>query len=438
MKKVLNLIKSNLLIVIVMVVTILALPAMIYFSMQWTKSIHEEVAKRESDNVRAIDGITVNYEIPAVVPGEEAISIRATPNKVTTERIAEMRRQIFEQSESIREEAIDHNRAGKRLLIPELLPEPADESTRTRMRKDMVKRWPEAHANLIEDSRWGMPLAASTILSDLQRTKSDEVKRIISKRESQQLTPEEQEEIRQMLSQRRLDLYRSAASRISAYAAPNVFAGVVTWPEGDLPEFDQLWEWQYLYWIHQDIADAIVKANSDANGNWLPVFRAPVRHVLSVVVEPWKYTGAPPPGQDEVSVGEINDKGQVAPDYERSFTGRVSWPNAANPFYDLRYAEVDLVVASEQLPAVLRAFRSTNLMTITDMDIDEFDPAPGIENGFYYGGDNLVRVHLRIETLWLRAWMKPLMPPSVRAAMGIPPDPEAQPGESDEESGVSR
>ena len=96
MKKVLNIIKSNLLIVIVMVVTILALPAMIFFSSKWAASIHEEVEKRESSNIRAIDGITVTYEIPAVVPGEEAVSIRATPNKTTTERVAELRKGVYE------------------------------------------------------------------------------------------------------------------------------------------------------------------------------------------------------------------------------------------------------------------------------------------------------------------------------------------------------
>ncbi len=419
MKKVLNLIKSNLLVVIVMFVTILALPAMIFFSSKWGAAIHTEVEDRESGNIRTIDGITVTYEIPAVVPGEDSISIRATPNKATTEQVAELRRLIFEQSEAIREEAIAYNRAGKHPLIDALFPEPANESARTRLRSRMVDVWPRAHDSLADEMRWGTPLPDSVLLKDLQRLQEDEIKRIVSRRESQDLTPEEHETLRELLSSRRLDLYRAAASRLSAYAEPNVFAGVVDWPQGDLPELDQLWEWQFLYWIHEDIARAIQSANTDQNGDWLPVFRAPARHVLSIVVEPWSYR----PGQGE-PVGELDDAKQITPDYERSYTGRASWPNAVNPFFDVRYAEVDLVAASDRLPDILRAFRTTNLMAVIDFDIQEFDPVSALERGYYYGGDHLVRVHFRIETVWLRHWMKPLMPPSVREAMGIPPDPE--------------
>ena len=425
MKKVLNIVKSNLLVFIVMVVTILALPTMIFFSTKWGASIREEVEKRESANIKAIDGITVNYEVPAVIPGEEAVSVRTTPNKATTEKVAELRRLVFEQSQDVREEAVAHNSSGKSLLIDgptaseKLFPEPANESARTRLRSRMVDLWPRAHDELGDDARWGTPPAEGAILADLQRFQSEEIKRIVSNREAQGLTEEEETELLAKLSDRRLDLYRGSASRFSAYAEPGVFASVFDWPEGDLPEMDQLWEWQFLYWMHEDIVRAIGAANSDANGDWLPVYRAPIRHVLSIVVEPWSYA----PGQGE-PVGEINDKDQLAPDYNRSFSGRSSWPNSPNPFYDLRYAEVDLVAASDRLPEILRAFRSTNLMTVTDFDVEEFDPAPALEQGYYYGGSHLVRVHLRIEAIWLRQWMKPLMPASVREAMGIPADPQ--------------
>ena len=110
-----------------------------------------------------------------------------------------------------------------------------------------------------------------------------------------------------------------------------------------------------------------------------------------------------------------------------------SWPDSANPFYDLRYAEIDLVAASSQLPAVLDAFNSTNLMTVTDFDTVEFDPVPGFQQGYFYGGDHLVRVHLRVESVWLRHWMKPYMPPSVREAMGIPPEPEDEPAQESDQ-----
>jgi hypothetical protein len=433
-KKVLNIIKANLLVFIVMVVTLLALPAMIFFSTKWGTEIRKEVEKRESSNIKAIDALTVNYEVPAVIPGEEAISVRTTPNKATTDKVAELRRRIFEQSQGVRDEAVAHNSSGKVLLIDgptaaeRLFPEPANESARTHLRSDMVGLWPRAHDQLVEDARWGTPPEASAILADLQRFQNEEVKRIVSNREAQGLTEGEDAELLAKLSDRRLDLYRGSASRFSAYAEPGVFAGVFEWPDGDLPELDQLWEWQFLYWMHEDIVRAIGAANADKNDDWLPVYRAPIRHVLSVVVEPWMYS----PGQGE-PVGEINDKDQLAPDYSRSHSGRTSWPNSPNPFYDLRYAEVDLIAASDQLPEILRAFRSTNLMTVTDFDVDEFDPAPALEQGYYYGGSHLVRVHLRIEAIWLRQWMKPLMPASVREAMGIPADPD----EIDENSELS-
>jgi hypothetical protein len=76
---------------------------------------------------------------------------------------------------------------------------------------------------------------------------------------------------------------------------------------------------------------------------------------------------------------------------------------------------------------LIEAISSVNLMTVVAMNIDSVDVMGDLEAGYYYGDDHVVRVTMRIETLWLRPWMAPLMPDGVKRALGIPvPAPEGE------------
>lgn len=446
MKPVLGWIKSNLIIVIVMVIAVVAVPTSIIFSMKWNKSIRETVTRRVGEDSRKIDAITVTYEVPAVIPGEQPISVRMTPTTEATRRVTALLDSIRHESAAVREDAIRHNSAGKRLIIsgyrgqslypkPEvqdpanvLFPQPRDNSASTRLRQQMITEWPEAHRRLLAEYRAGMPPAPDQVLELIERFRDRDIERITGRRENVKLEPEEEAELADQLSQRRLDIYRSAAREISFYAVPEVFALVRPWPQSQLPTLEQLWEWQYLYWVHQDIVRALANANMDARGQWLPVFQAPVKQVRLIQPEPidalaLQASGAPQPGA-------INDTAELTKDFSRSHTGRVGWPIAANPVYDIRYVTLRIIIDSAGLPALIDAIARTNFMTVIDVDFTFADGLAALESGFDFGPAHVVDATLRIETVWLRHWMIPFMPPSIRDALGIPApvDEASQPG----------
>lgn len=458
MKNALAWVKSHLLIVIAGVAVLIGMPVMIYFSMQWNASIREEAETSFKQQLRDVEGITVTYEIPSVIPGQPEVSVQATPNPATTEAVAEMLKQINEESAQVRREAVERNCAGKRLIIsgydpsmdlavwnPEtnsfeqppvvdeeqvLFPEPSDRSS-TRLRQEMNEVWPRRHTDLLREHKAGSPPEPGAVLRELNRFRAREIERLTADRVDQTLTPTETAALTEELSERRLSLYRSQASNLSFYAEPDVFVGVEPWPTGELPDLATLWEWQWIYWVHEDVIKAVARANEDEAGLWLRVYEAPVKRLESIEVEPLE-AAAGGGRADAPEAGALDDSQLVEPDYSLTFTGRSSWPNRANPFYDVRYVNMTCIASSARLPVLMDAINDTNFMTVIDYDVEATDSLAALEQGYDYGAEHVVRASMRIETIWLRHWMLPYMPDSVRAEMGIPPreTEEAEEGEA--------
>jgi hypothetical protein len=93
--------------------------------------------------------------------------------------------------------------------------------------------------------------------------------------------------------------------------------------------------------------------------------------------------------------------------------------------YDTRTATLDLVVASARLPELINAFSRTDFMAVTGLSLQDNDAWADLESGYYYGPDNCVRVHLTVETVWLRSWLTPLMPEAIKSTISAAPAPEA-------------
>jgi hypothetical protein len=115
----------------------------------------------------------------------------------------------------------------------------------------------------------------------------------------------------------------------------------------------------------------------------------------------------------------------VKPDYKVSITGRTT--SASNPDYDVRNVMVVAVVSSERLPTFLNALSRVNFNTVLQVQLAEVDVKGDLEKGYYYGNEHVVRATVTLETVWLRNWTGPLMPASVKKALGVTePAPEAK------------
>lgn len=443
MKKVLGWIRMNLISVIAIAVAVIGAPVMLYFGASWSASNRAQVAQQVSKDVQSLDSLEVQVQIDPVSPGDQPVSVRTLPNDATIEAVSAILDARHTDAATVVRRATEANRRGRGLLIdgptPEakLFPAPKDDSSRIRLLRQLIELWPRAHADLLSRANAGMPPTPEQMMSDLEDVRAREMKRRLSGREEQKLTPEEEAEITRLLGDRRLDFARQRARQLTVYADPSVFKAVQPWTSVNEPTIEQAWEWQWLYWVHEDVIAAVVAANTEPGRGWLPVYDAPVKRVESITVEPLFETpggggggGGIPGGGREMGGGFEGGGGAAAtpadpsapikPDYAHSPTGRAGWPRAANGVYDVRYANLTVLVAADRLPALLNAISRTNLMTVVGLKVTAVPARADLAQGFDYGGDYLVRAEIRIETIWLRGWTAPLMPKKVRDMLGIP------------------
>lgn len=443
MKKFLPWIKDNLISLIAVVVALIAAPVMLFFASSWSGKIRKGVEGEVMQSVQQLEGLDVSYTIPPYLTGQTEVSVRASPNEATTDAVAALLAGIITDSGKVRDEALAFNSKAKSLLIsgasPQetLFPKPPDDSTRLRLLDQMIREWPAAHQRLLDQSKIGEPPADQSVLSSINAERAKEIARRTSGGDEKDLTTDDIALIKEILGSHRLDLYRRAANDITMYGSIKAFAAVQPWEAGKLLPIETAWEWQHIYWVHEEIVRALAKANEDpATGSWAPVIRAPVKRLESIIVtkpgesaDPARASSSGSSGGDEGgrSAGGGDPSAEIRADYTLTHTGRTAAPLAPNALYDIRFADVVVIVSSRDLPRVIASFPATNFMTVVGVSIEEIDPLPLIAQGYDFGGEHVVRATLKVETVWFREWMKQHMPPTVRAALGIPED--ARPGD---------
>ena len=430
MKKLLPFLKSHWIIPVCLVVPIGAIVAGWIFSSGWNASIRQQVEDSVAKDTRALDGLTQSFEIPPLDPDDPAIGFSMVPNKATVEKAGEVLQSNIDQSERIVAMAQRHNRTEKSMLIdgpnPEdaLFPQPVNTASRLRKLSEIKILWPEAHAALLDEVQAGPPRSAEQVIDEIGRFREQQVGRLLGDRVDQTLSEDEAAIIDQRVSEHRVEMYRARAAELAYYASAEIFAGVHAPEEADaIGQIDlaTAWEWQHRYWVHEEVLRALREAASDASGLHVPVFRSPVKRVLSVEVEPWDFASADTPPTPSDATREI------ARDFSVSMSGLTSWPATPNALYDTRDATVVLHAASKDINRILDTVVSSNFIRILDMDLRETDEFAALEQGYDYGTDHVVELTLTLETVWLRSWTSRSMPPAVRQAMGVPePQPEQQ------------
>lgn len=434
MKKLVPWLKANLISVISVAVAIITAPIMMYFSSGWSTSVREGLATEVAGQMQKLDQLDVTYQINPYLSGQQPISVKATPNKATTEAVTALLTRVTEGAEKVRERAADLNGAGKALLIDgettaeRLFPDNPDVSARLRLLDRLIAEYPTAHDQLLTRFHAGSPTSQDRVKQLLSDLRAKEVSRRTVGRTENDLSEEDRASLDAMMGSSRLELYRNDARSTSFYANRSAFQAVQPWDTSKVLPIETAWEWQFNYWIHEEVIEAVAAANSDDLGSWLPVFRAPVKVIESIAIVQLEKPRAPG-GRDADLGGGGGGAGaggdgstEIQRNFNLSHTGRAAAPTAPNPIYDIRYVDLTLIVSSQRLPAVLAAFSQTNFMTVIDVDLEPFDAWAALAQGYDLGSEHVVRARIRVETVWLRAWMKKWMPPSVRKSLGIPDD----------------
>lgn len=407
MNKVMTIVKGNLISVIALALGVIAFGVLFFLSSGMNAKLRKTVSDDVSKSLRDLTSVRVPYEIPTL-DGGEGWSRNTEPNPVITELIKTRLEQTKEVSEEARAAVLELNSAGRDVLVSGLFPEAGSQWLRLSI--EMIEEYPRAHAKLLERYRAGSPPSATELNERLTRLRDQLASELVRNREDQTLTEVENEQIRERLTAERIKAYQSAAQNLGVYADASVFKKASEVIPGDRPTEQvyqrRAWDWQHAYWVHQDAMGFVALANRVADGG--SVLQGPVKRVASINVLESPYTR---------SVNASGDLSSPLPkDFATTPTGRIG----GNGFYDVRYFDIDMIVDASRLNEVVDAVGRQNLMSVVDLDYRVYDPAADVRAGYFYGTTSLLRVKMRVESIWIRQWLIDLLPPDVRSDMGLP------------------
>lgn len=431
MNKVLTWIKSNLAIVICSVIIVVTPVAAYVVSSGMNAGVRKELEERVSRSWNDLTrGGTTTYTIPAALPGGQPVSETGSLNASSLQAYARRLSKLKQMSDELYETLLEANAADRRPLIDGIFPEPAETVAQVKP-IDFADEYPRAHARLLDIINAGSPPAADLVRDALNDVQSTYITSLGRTEENAALSEDEENELKQRLRQRRLELYFDQSQRLSVYATPDAFQLEVAADPTGKPQLAECYLWQEAYWLRQDILEAIAAANSDEDGDLAPVTRAPVKRLLSLSVNP-VVASRPGPGrmedEDEMGApaGPIDPSTPIELSYARSLTGRA----VDNSLYDVRTAQLTIHVESNRLPQVLKAIASTDLLAVTNVTLREIDPWLLLKEGYLYGQSHVVEATLELEGLLLRQWAAEYMPPEIKQERGVP---EPQPQDMIEE-----
>ena len=359
-------------------------------------------------------------------------------NQQFLDRYQEVVGRISDDAKRIRQEALNFNRADRDVLFPGLFPEPAPTQLETIPRR-MYMALVAAYERLLVDMRAGAPPSAESMGEILEAAEERFRTQILIKPGGQRLTDDDTIWLKEQLTNTRLSHCAETAKGIGIYttlASLNVPDESLVPPRAEAQGMVQLFQWQWSLWITQDIVGAL----SDANEPFESVLEAPIKRLVSLVE-----FGAPvvaggsaggggsgfnagfaPSGGRGAGSGASTPAGgkaaapldparEVPLDFAYSFTGRKT-----NPLYDVRLIQLVLIVETARIPVVLDALSRKNFITILDAKLEAVDAFEEVGEGYFYGSAGVSKLTLDLETVWLREWTAPLMPPDLKLALGIP------------------
>ncbi len=442
MGKILGWVKAHVIPVICVAIVIVSLPVAYVFSSKMAKSVSEDLQSKVKSEFSKVHQQNVNYQLPAYSPEMEAVLLSHPPNAAITSWFREQAEQIRAEAESVTEAGIRFNNRDHAPLVAGLFPEPTNPDDRRLKPYEFLRALmgyrgaPSVVDALMDRVSAGTPPDSARVAIQIDEERTRYIAELERERgPGQNLSAEEREAMAAHLREARIARYRSQAGRLSVYINPAVLQAAIEIPEtepANPPSLATLFEKQWNVWVVTDMLDAIARANTDDRGRTqrvVPVSSGSPGSIVKRVNAIDVRIG----GSGEQYLGSLVYQGErtvadrptpssgkgglvgIAEEY--SLTGRLSNPD--NQVYDVIDVRLDLVVDVERLPRLLQAFEEVNFMSVLDVDIEEIDVWQDLQEGYVYGGGSIARATVLLETLWLRDWTVPLMPPAFRAGLGV-------------------
>jgi hypothetical protein len=416
--------KENPITVICAAVVILAGASFFWPTWAWASAFRGEVASRSSEISRISSLTSSSITIPPPQADGEAIRHTGVINDAQIEALGKVYERILEEYDGVRQFVVQHNQQGHTVMMDGLFPEPLARDASFNAQKAYVEQFILLYESLNAADVMSREERDEIIRKELERY---ERQLFGAKLEGEHLTEANRqaaEKLQRTVKERaqRFKIYAPKVSMVAgssqqAERNPGPFH-VEPWAfELGAPKTEPMWEGQMQLWIQQDLVRVLRLANNmdDPEAN---ITNQPVKVLEWMQVVP-EYIGmessasargaggggfgeeAPSvPASIDVAAYEQALREGVRPDRRISVTGRKS-----NPLYDVRHAEMSLIIDYNRLPELLNALSQINFMTLLDMKLFDVDEYEMFREGYYFGNRiDAWRVWLKIETVWMRDW----------------------------------
>ena len=420
-KAALSWVKSHPVIVASVAAMALAPAAAWWFSAEM-HAARDEAASKRSQEMAALEKLE-KTPIEITLPGQAPEQKVGVVNQKTVDAYKRLADRLRGDAFEVQKAALARNQAGRdRLLVPVTV----DANNTNLIAETVFEAVRKRAAEGLKAARAGMPPSDQSLVDQLQR-RQDQFVAAERKADRKSLSAEQLARLQDSLLDKRLQLYADAASNVSFYAdIADLGLPVDPLEAGTPPSEVRMFLWQWRLWIIEDILGAVAAANKP----YRSVSDSPVKRILSISVAEDALPKAPaadagsaqPEGEPSAEGGgeapaaafaPIDPKAPVAYDFRKTMTGRVS-----NALYDVRYASVQLVVATTAIPEVVNAFAKQNLMTVVKLRVRPADAFEAAEDGYVYGSEPVSQVDIDLESVWLRPWLARLMPRELQKLKG--------------------
>jgi hypothetical protein len=416
--------KANVSIVASIAVIVIVLPAAWFGSSWWNNRIRTAREQAVEKANRELDQVKVSYTVPSPFPNGIAVTVPSdAPNPALTSFFKDYRDKLDAQVGEVVKVAQQINQGDHKPLVDGIFPNPADKLLTLTFIEALAGKGaekPSAYEELLKSVNAGGPADPVALTDLLTEERTQAIEKIKAEKNTDKVGPDDDAAIAKTLAAVRMSEYRRRARAISMYATMDAFPQAPRTIPPEPPEVAECWQWQFDYWVIADVLRAVDAANRPEGKKTAGVESSVVKRIDRITVDPMALPGVGQAGQPAAAT--------TAGSGSSTLTGRkAGGPTGA---YDLRNAEVMMVVDSARMPELLSAISRTNFMTVTSLEFTDMDPWADLEQGYYYGKEHVVRARLRLETVWLRSWTGPLLPDSIKEAMKAaeaPPEPPPAP-----------
>ncbi len=462
--------KSNVVLVILIVVSIGAIVGLPRLGVSWAEQVEDSLRQR-AKNFSKLDALTKTSVTP---PGSSSAS-QVTINQALVDEYAAVASSLRGDAEQVVEQATEMNQKEYAVLFTEdpndLFPNPSKSKMET-LPQQFCQQLELEYSQLLQTSNAGTPISRVDLASYLEDARVAFMETNLSKPQDAGLTSEQRSSLEKHLSKLRMKRLRTNAEDISLYLREGVLDIPLFDHKAKSPPVEELFGWQWRYWVVADTIGAIASINAGQS-----VLTSPIKRVVSIEVmgipaleddvfdedsgesqPPPSGFGTPPDSGGNSGGGLMGGRGgsgggglmggrggsgggglmggrggsggggnsggsgrppKSGSSSSNSFTGRTS-----GDLIDLVKIRLRCVVDTERIPTILDGFARHNFFTVIDLDLWPANKFLALVQGFDYGPASVSELTVVFETVWLRSWTTEYMPDTVKNILGIQVDEE--------------